>query len=268
MLSGGVQNLIRKFDRQGAFEESMPSGDRKWRCDMGFGRGELNCFVRGCKFPYGAHCVTTEGSSNNAGWVWAECPAGYQVMGCGMRNNYLQFDPKSGFEDLRPVGNKCLGDMGFGPGRVSVYARCCKINGPPPKIEAPKPPGPPGQADPDSIKCISSTRWEKKDQSECIGGDIQTITLDGKDAATIQQQVDTCARKCQAKSSCTGFTFPASGSESKKCKLKGGTDSIISDEMNARCESYSSTNDYDSYAKLSGPCKQAQADVSGIVAPN
>merc|ERR1711924_183406 len=40
----------------------------------------------------------TEGSSDKAGWVWAECPDDYQVFGCGMRNNYLHFDPKSGFE--------------------------------------------------------------------------------------------------------------------------------------------------------------------------
>jgi hypothetical protein len=258
MLSGGVQNLIRKFDKQGAFEESMPSGDRKWRCDMGFGRGELNCFVRGCKFPHGAHCVTTQGSSNNAGWVWAECPEGYVVTGCGMRNNYAEFDPKSGFEDLRPVGNKCLGDMGFGPGRIDVFARCCKINGPPPKIEAPKPPGPPGQADPDSIKCIGSTRWEKQENSECIGGDIQTITLDVNDP-------DTCARKCQSKSSCKGFAFPAAGSTSKKCKLKGGEDVVVSDELNKKCESFSTSNDYDSYAKLEGPCSGLAVDASKIV---
>merc|ERR1712072_438726 len=248
MTSGGVQNLIRKFDRQAAFEESMPSGNRKWRCDMGFGRGELNCFVRGCKFPHGAHCVTTEGSSNNAGWVWAECPAGYQVTGCGMRNNYLQFDPRSGFEDLRPVGNKCLGDMGFGPGRVSVYARCCKVNGPPPKIKAPAPPAAAGTANPDSIKCLSQNRWEQKKASDCMGGDIETITLSGK-GAVIQDQLDTCAQKCMVKQGCVGFTFPSKGGKGNRCKLKG--DGFAnSDELKKVCDSYTATQDYDSYASL------------------
>jgi len=263
MVSGGVQNLIRKFDRQGAFEESMPSGDRKWRCDMGFGRGELNCFVRGCKFPHGAHCVTTEASSNNAGWVWAECPEGYQVMGCGMRNNYLNFDPKSGFEDLRPVGNKCLGDMGFGPGRVSVYARCCKVNGPPPKIKAPAPPPAAGTANPDSIKCLSQNRWEQKKASDCMGGDIETITLSGK-GAVIQDQLDTCAQKCMVKQGCVGFTFPSKGGKGNRCKLKG--DGFAnSDELKKVCDSYTATQDYDSYAKLSGPCTGSKVDTSSMV---
>ena len=230
---------------------------------MGFGRGELNCFVRGCKFPHGAHCVTTEASSNNAGWVWAECPEGYQVMGCGMRNNYLNFDPKSGFEDLRPVGNKCLGDMGFGPGRVSVYARCCKVNGPPPKIKAPAPPAAAGTANPDSIKCLSQNRWEQKKASDCMGGDIETITLSGK-GAVIQDQLDTCAQKCMVKQGCVGFTFPSKGGKGNRCKLKG--DGFAnSDELKKVCDSYTATEDYDSYAKLSGPCTGAKVDTSSIV---
>jgi len=260
MTSGGVQNLIRKFDRHAAFEQSMPSGDRKWRCDTGFGRGELNCFVRGCKFPHGAHCVTTEGSSNNAGWVWAECPDGYVVTGCGMRNNYLQFDPKSGFEDLRPVGNKCMGDMGFGPGRINVYARCCKVNGPPPKILAPPPPAAPGVANPDDVKCLNSARWEKKPNGDCMGGDMATVTLEGD----VSTQVAACASKCQQKESCTGFTFPSKGSSSKKCKLKGSVDYIISEELKKKCDSFQATNDFDSYAKLSGPCLTKDVDTASM----
>lgn len=257
MTSGGVQNLIRKFDRHAAFEQSMPSGDRKWRCDTGFGRGELNCYVRGCKFPYGAHCVTTEGSSNNAGWVWAECPEGYVVTGCGMRNNYLQFDPKSGFEDLRPVGNKCLGDMGFGPGRINVYARCCKINGPPPKIAAPPPPAAPGVANPDDVKCLNSARWEMKANGDCMGGDMETIELTGD----VEKQVASCAMKCQQKQSCAGFSFPAAGSKSKKCKLKSSPDFIVSEELKKNCDSFTATTDYNTYAKLSGPCLSGGVDV-------
>merc|ERR1711968_161055 len=262
MVGDGVINHYRKWNDASIFEESYPDGDQ-WRCDMGFGRGELNCFVRGCKFPHGAHCVTTEASSNNAGWVWAECPEGYQVMGCGMRNNYLNFDPKSGFEDLRPVGNKCLGDMGFGPGRVSVYARCCKVNGPPPKIKAPAPPAAAGTANPDSIKCLSQNRWEQKKASDCMGGDIETITLSGK-GAVIQDQLDTCAQKCMVKQGCVGFTFPSKGGKGNRCKLKG--DGFAnSDELKKVCDSYTATEDYDSYAKLSGPCTGAKVDTSSIV---
>merc|ERR1711934_510311 len=127
------------------------------------------------------------GSSNNAGWVWAECPDGYVVTGCGMRNNYLQFDPKSGFEDLRPVGNKCMGDMGFGPGRVSVYARCCKIEGPPPAIPAPPPPMKAGTANPDNVKCMAQMRWELRENTECTGGDYDEMPVTAESPSELKK---------------------------------------------------------------------------------
>jgi len=232
---------------------------------MGYGRGELNCFVRGCKFPYGAHCVTTEGSSDKAGWVWAECPEGYQVFGCGMRNNYLNFDVKSGFEDLRPVGNKCLGDMGFGPGRISVYARCCKVNGPPPEIPAPPPPKPPGIANPDNLKCMGETRWELKSNTDCIGGDIERVPLKAGDASKLGDQMEACAFKCARKKGCTGFAFPTPDGVSKaECKLKGGEENVYSEELQKFCPSETPSGDWNSYAKLNGSCKGKSVNVQGI----
>merc|ERR1712118_645659 len=32
----------------------------------------------------------------------------------------------AGFEQIRPNGNGCLGDMGFGSGHFTVYTRACK----------------------------------------------------------------------------------------------------------------------------------------------
>jgi len=269
MVSGGVQNLHRRFDRHSAFEQSMPAGDNKWRCDMGYGRGELNCFARGCKFPFGAHCVTTEGSSDNAGWVWAECPAGYQVTGCGMRNNYLNFDVKSGFEDLRPIGNKCMGDMGFGPGRVSVFARCCKVNPPPPKIKGPPPPPKVGTANPDNVKCAGDKKWELKSNTDCAGGDLESIPIPA--GQPIQKGMDTCAFKCASQFSCKGFSFPTS-TKGGMCKLKGSSDHIYSDELQKFCDSETPSNEFNSYAKLHGPCTKGTGsqgvDTSKIISPN
>lgn len=266
MVSGGVQNLHRRFDRHAAFEESMPSGDRKWRCDMGYGRGELNCFVRGCKFPHGAHCVTTEGSSDNAGWVWAECPEGYQVFGCGMRNNYLNFDVRSGFEDLRPIGNKCMGDMGFGAGQVSVYARCCKVTGPPPEIPAPVPPPAPGKANPDDVKCMAETRWEMKKHSTCTGGDLDVIPVKAGSPHKLGEQMEACAFKCAQQERCTGFSFPTPSSVSKmECKLKGDKEHVFSEELQQFCETEAPSDDWNSFAKLSGSCSGKSVKLTGIV---
>jgi len=265
MTSGGVQNLHRRFDKHSAFEESMPDGDRKWRCDTGFGRGELNCFVRGCKFPFGAHCVTTEGSSDKAGWVWAECPEGYNVMGCGMRNHYLEFDPRSGFEDLRPVGNKCLGDMGFGPGRITVYARCCKVHGPPPEIAAPPPPPTPGTANPDNIKCIGERRWEIKKNSDCVGGDSDQMPVTPGDKNKLGDQLEACALKCGQKQSCKGFTFPKAKGGGNVCKLKGDKDYVFSEELALTCVTQMNTDDWNSFALLGGTCQKRTANLDGIV---
>merc|ERR1711988_67907 len=271
MVSGGVQNLHRRFDRHSAFEESMPAGDRKWRCDMGYGRGELNCFVRGCKFPHGAHCVTTEGSSDKAGWVWAECPEGYQVYGCGMRNNYLHFDPKSGFEDLRPVGNKCLGDMGFGPGRVSVYARCCKVNGPPPEIPAPSPSPKPGKVNPDNESCLGNKRYERRANMQCTGGDMKAIPLKIKAGSkkSLDEQKDICALKCAKSYDCKGFAFPTqeaveAGDVKLTCKLKNSMEHVYSEEEAKFCDTEEPSNDWDMFTKLQGSCKGPSVSKEGV----
>merc|ERR1719460_2853632 len=215
MVSGGVQNLYRRWNKLSAFEDSMPSGNR-WRCDTGFGSGKLNCFVRGCKFPHGGKCITRRGYSNHAGWVWASCPRGYRVFGCGMMNHYRHFGPRSGFEDLRPIGNKCMGDMGFGAGRISVYARCCKITGPSATIKATKR-KPPGKVKSGRKVCIGGAKWEMRSGFYCPNGNIANMAVVpwGRRGAPAKRNM--CAFSCARRGNCKAFAFPTRGS---RCMMK------------------------------------------------
>lgn len=242
MVSGGVQNLYRRWNRLSAFEESLPSGNR-WRCDTGFGPGRLNCFVRGCKFPHGGKCVTTSTTSHHAGWVWAQCPAGYRVFGCGMNNRLRSFNPRSGFEEIRPIGNKCMGDMGFGPGRVTVYARCCKVTGPPPKVP-PKPPSPPPEkAAAGSVSCMANIKWEKKRNFRCISRGLGTSRV---------SKPSDCAFKCSKNSSCKAFAF-----KGNMCSLRGGRNIQQTSTPNVTCRGVKARTDY--YSSLPGSCKSSVA---------
>merc|ERR1712072_216603 len=45
---GGMNNHYRSWDAKSAFEEMMPEGDR-FRCDTGFGPGQLTCYSQSCK---------------------------------------------------------------------------------------------------------------------------------------------------------------------------------------------------------------------------
>jgi len=94
---------------------------------MGFGSGDFTVYARGCKAPrgYKLQCVTRAGRSNQ-NYGTASCPGGFQLTGCGIKNQYRHFDKLSGFEASHPSGNTCTCDSGFGTGKNTCYARCCK----------------------------------------------------------------------------------------------------------------------------------------------
>jgi len=136
MTGGGLINHYRGGwrsrgwrSRKSLFEDSRP--DRGgWVGDMGHGRGDFTAFVRGCKSPYGLKCKTVRSQKGNL--VYATCPKGYQVTGCGIRNNFRPYihskiHKLSAFEESFPVSSsKCRCDGGFGKGNIYCYARCCK----------------------------------------------------------------------------------------------------------------------------------------------
>jgi hypothetical protein len=127
MTGGGIYNHYRHFNARSGFEESSPNGN-KWRGDMGFGWGDFTVYARGCKAPsgYRLQCITAKGAANQNG-SHATCPSGYQLTGCGINNQYRHFNKLSGFEAAHPNGNKCSCDSGFGHGKNTCYARCCKV---------------------------------------------------------------------------------------------------------------------------------------------
>jgi hypothetical protein len=127
MTGGGIYNHYRHFNARSGFEESFPEGNH-WRGDMGFGWGDFTVYARGCKAPHGhkLHCITAKGAANK-NYAHAHCPSGYQLTGCGINNHYRHFNKLSGFEATHPSGNKCTCDSGFGTGRNTCYARCCKV---------------------------------------------------------------------------------------------------------------------------------------------
>merc|ERR1711975_141235 len=126
LTGGGIYNHYRHFNARSGFEESFPQGNA-WRGDMGFGWGDFTVYARGCKASYGRlHCITRTGPANRNWSQTASCPSGYQLTGCGINNHYRHFNKLSGFEATHPSGNKCTCDSGFGHGKNTCYARCCK----------------------------------------------------------------------------------------------------------------------------------------------
>merc|ERR1711988_1321935 len=126
MTSGGVFNHYRHWNKHAAFETSIPIGSNTWRCDMGLGSGRFNCYVRGCKPRRGTrlHCITRHSGVGNHHNV--QCPGHYSMTGCGQNELRRQWNHLSGFEEIRPHGNGCVCDSGFGPGKNRCYARCCR----------------------------------------------------------------------------------------------------------------------------------------------
>lgn len=128
VTGGGIYNNHRHFNKMSGFEESFPEGDNVWRGDMGFGSGDFLVYARGCKAPngYKLKCITRTGP-HKANYAHATCPGAYQLTGCGINNQYRKWNKLSGFEASRPSGNKCTCDSGFGLGKNTCYARCCKL---------------------------------------------------------------------------------------------------------------------------------------------
>merc|ERR1712057_36541 len=124
---GGMNNHYRSWDAKSAFEEMMPEGDR-FRCDTGFGPGQLTCYSQSCKVNGGLSCGIWSGRFTGSGSKTVNVPSGYTMTGGGLYNHYRSFNQKAGFEESYPSGNGWKGDMGFGWGDYTVYVRGCKVN--------------------------------------------------------------------------------------------------------------------------------------------
>merc|ERR1712216_850974 len=124
---GGMYNIYRSWDAKSAFEEMMPEGDR-FRCDTGFGPGQLICYSQSCKVNGGPSCGIWSGRFTGSGSKTVNVPSGYTMTGGGLYNHYRSFNERAGFEESYPHGNGWKGDMGFGWGDYTVYVRGCKVN--------------------------------------------------------------------------------------------------------------------------------------------
>merc|ERR1712057_103225 len=122
---GGMNNHYRSWDAKSAFEEMMPEGDR-FRCDTGFGPGQLTCYSQSCKVNGGLSCGIWSGRFTGSGSKTVNVPSGYTMTGGGLYNHYRSFNQKAGFEESYPSGNGWKGDMGFGWGDYTVYVRGCR----------------------------------------------------------------------------------------------------------------------------------------------
>jgi hypothetical protein len=127
MTGGGMNNHYRSFNSKSAFEEMYPSGNH-FKCDTGFGPGQLTCYSLYCKRGnQPLQCTTSVAKRFTASGVSdAQLPAGYVMTGGGLYNHYRHFDKKAQFEESRPNGNKWRGDMGQGWGDFTTYVRGCK----------------------------------------------------------------------------------------------------------------------------------------------
>merc|ERR1711966_485678 len=75
-------------------------------------------------------CKTRVKGSNKAGVVRPDGGgAGFTLVGGGMNNHYRSFNKLSAFEEAFPHGNQFQCDTGFGPGRLTCYARYYKKTG-------------------------------------------------------------------------------------------------------------------------------------------
>merc|ERR1712054_427092 len=126
MTGGGMNNHYRSFNKLSAFEEMYPRG-HSYACDTGFGPGRLTCYAFFCKAKHGyLNCNTWASRKRGSGSAVAQVPKGYTMTGGGLVNHYRHFNARAGFEESFPYGNGWRGDMGFGWGDFTVYARGCK----------------------------------------------------------------------------------------------------------------------------------------------
>jgi len=127
LTGGGVNNRYRHWNAKSGFEESYPETNGQWRCDMGFGAGQLDCYSRSCRTNVGnLSCRRWARSKRGSGAMQVNVGAGYTLTSCGLFNHYRGWNARAGFEEYFPNGNGCHGDMGFGWGHFTVYAMGCK----------------------------------------------------------------------------------------------------------------------------------------------
>jgi hypothetical protein len=134
MTGGGMVNHDRKWNKKSGFEESIPSGNKAWRCDMGFGSGDFTCYARGCKVAstHTFQCKTKTSKRGNYNVV--ACPPGYKMTGCGMNNHLRKWNKLAMFEETRPKNGQCVCDSGNGKGENTCYARCCALRKHPSRV--------------------------------------------------------------------------------------------------------------------------------------
>merc|ERR1719199_1633235 len=121
----------KRFRGSGYRVATLPRGYSLNGCggDMGFGWGDYTVYARGCKAPTGhkLNCKTVATGRGNK--HTANCPGGYVMTGCGIKNYSRKWNAKAGIEETGvPSGNGCLCDTGFGKGDNVCYAQCCKLN--------------------------------------------------------------------------------------------------------------------------------------------
>jgi len=127
LTGGGVNNRYRHWNARSGFEESYPETNGQWRCDTGFGAGQLDCYSRSCRTNVGnLSCRRWARGKAGSGAVQVNVGAGYTLTSCGLFNHYRHWNARAGFEEYFPNGNGCHGDMGFGWGHFTVYAMGCK----------------------------------------------------------------------------------------------------------------------------------------------
>jgi len=125
MTGGGIKNNIRDFHNAGsAFEEAYPV-DNGFRCDMGIGAGNFDCWARSCKQGGRPMQCQTKETSEHIAWL----DEGYMMTGGGSVNNHRAFDKFMHFEQSRPHGNTGWAtDMsaGHAPEGYKSFVRGCK----------------------------------------------------------------------------------------------------------------------------------------------
>merc|ERR1712205_264604 len=124
LVGGGMNNHYRSFNHLSPFEEAFPHGNH-FQCDTGFGAGRLTCYAMYCK-KAGMRCSTNRSPRHRkSGSQYVNAPRGYTMTGGGLYNHYRHFNKRAHFERSHPNGNGWIGDMGYGWGDYTVYARSC-----------------------------------------------------------------------------------------------------------------------------------------------
>ena len=102
MVSGGMTSSRTKFDKLSVFVESRPEGLNSWRCNAGYGCGEVTCYVRCCRFK---KARGFERELRESGFT----RIGYEVLEEQRRLGSEQL----GEEQLAPTPKQAMPDVGI-----------------------------------------------------------------------------------------------------------------------------------------------------------